>query len=78
MEKIDPRLQRSVWQRVYSREQGMTPQTRQKLQYCRRRSLENARICESLSEHNRYGDAFKQMARQSNEHAAMIQQILGK
>ena len=78
MEKIDPRLQRSVWQRVYSREQGMTPQTRQKLQYCRRRSLENARICESLSGHSRYGDAFRQIARQSNEHAAMIQQILGK
>ena len=78
MEKIDPRLQRSVWQRVYGREQGMTPQTRQKLQHCRRRSLKNARIYESLSGHNRYGDAFRQMARQSSEHAAMIGQMLEK
>ena len=78
MEKIDPRLQRSVWQRVYGREQRMTPQTRQKLLHCRRRAMENARFFESMTGHSRYGDAFGQMAKQSSEHAAMIEQILGK
>ena len=78
MEKIDPRLQRSVWQRVYSQEQRLTPQTRQKLQQFRRRELENAKFYESMSSHSRYGDAFQQMARRSNEHATMLGQMLGK
>ena len=78
MEKLDGALQRRVWGRVYGREQGMSPQTRQKLQHCRRREMENAGFYESMSKHSRYGDAFRHMARQASEHAAMIGQMLGE
>ena len=78
MEKLDAGLQQRVWGRVYGQHPGMSPQTRQKLLHCRRRALENARIYESMTGHNRYGDAFRQMARQAREHAAMIGQMLGR
>ena len=77
MEKLDQNLQQRVWGRVYGQQPVLNQQTRQKLQQCRRRELENAKIYESLSHHSRYGDAFRHMARQANEHAAMIDQILG-
>ena len=78
MEKLDRAMQQRVWERVYGHHQGMPPQTRQKLQQARRRELENARFYETMSGHSRYGEAFRHMARQANEHAMMIQQMLGK
>ena len=78
MEKLDTALQQRVWGRVYGREQRLTPQVRQKLLHCRRRAMENERIFESMTGHSHYGDAFRQMARQNSEHAAMIGQMLGK
>lgn len=78
MEKLDRAMQQRVWGRVYGQEQRLPPQTRQKLQQCYRRCMENAGIFEAMSSHSRYGDAFRQMARQASEHAAMIQQMLGK
>ena len=78
MEKLDVRMQRDVWRRVYGKEQGISPQTRQKLLHCHRRALENAKVYESLAGHSRYGEAFHHMAQQSKEHGAMIQQMLGK
>ena len=76
MEKLDKAVQQRVWGRVYGGRQGMSPQTRQKLQNCRRRALENAKIFEALAGHSRYGDAFQHMARQAREHAAMIDQMV--
>ena len=76
MEKLDKATQQRVWSRVYGQHQGISPQTRQKLQQSRRRELENARFYESMSAHSHYGDAFRHMARQANEHALMIQQML--
>ena len=76
MEKLDKATQQRVWGRVYGRPQGLSPQTRQKLQQSRRRELENARFYESMSAHSHYGDAFRHMARQASEHALMIQQML--
>ena len=77
MEKLDKSMQQRVWGRVYGRSQpGISPQTRQKLLHCRRRTIENARFYESMSGHSRYGDAFRHMAKQSSEHAAMIGQML--
>jgi len=78
MEKLDKVMQQRVWGRVYGHHQGMSPQTRQKLLHCRRREQENVRFYETMSGHSRYGDAFRHMARQANEHAAMIEQMLGK
>lgn len=78
MEKLDRAVQQRVWRRVYGREQSLRPQDRQRLQQCHRRSMENARIFESMVQHNHYGDAFRQMARQANEHAAMLEQMLTK
>lgn len=78
MEKLDRAMQQRVWGRVYGHQQGMSPQVRQKLQQCRRRELDNARFYESVSDHSRYGDAFRHMARQANEHAAMIGQMIGR
>lgn len=78
MEKLDRAFQQRVWGRVYGHGQGLSPQIRQRLQQCRRRELENASVYESLSGHSRYGDAFQQMARQANEHAAMLRQMLQK
>ena len=78
MEKLDRAIQQRVWGRVYGQQQGMSPQTRQKLMHCRRREMENARFYETMTGHSRYGDAFRHMARQANEHAAMIGQMLGK
>ena len=77
MEKLDRNMQQRVWGRVYGQQPGLNQQTRQKLQQCRRRELENAKNYESLSRHSRYGEAFRHMARQSEEHAAMLGQILG-
>ena len=76
MEKLDKAMQQRVWGRVYGRSQALSPQVRQKLQQSRRRELENARFYESMSGHSHYGDAFRHMARQANEHAMMIQQML--
>lgn len=78
MEKLDAALQQRVWGRVYGHHQSFSPQARQKLQQSRRRELENARIYESMMGHSHYGDAFRQMARQAREHAAMLEQMLGK
>ena len=77
MEKLDQNLQRRVWDRVYGQQPKLDQQTRQKLQQCRRRELENAKFYESMVGHGRYGEAFRHMARQANEHATMIEQILG-
>ena len=77
MEKLDTALQRRVWERVYGRERGLTPQLRQRLQQFRRRELENAKFYEAMSGHSRYAEAFQHMASQANEHALMIQQMLG-
>ena len=78
MEKLDKAMQQRVWGRVYGNHPGILPQTRQKLLQCRRRALENARFYESMAGHSHYGDAFRHMAKQSKEHAAMIEQMLGK
>ena len=77
MEKLDRSIQQRVWGRVYGQQSGLNPQTRQKMQQSYRRELENARFYESMSGHSRYGDAFRHMARQANEHALMLQQMLG-
>lgn len=78
MEKLDKAIQQRVWERVYGKPQGMSPQTRQKLQQSRRRELENARFYESMSGHSHYGEAFRHMARQASEHATMLAQMLGR
>lgn len=77
MEKLDRKLQQRVWDRVYGNARPVfSPQTRQSLQQCRRRTQENARFFETMSGHSHYGEAFRHMARQEREHEAMLTQML--
>lgn len=77
MVKPDKELQKRVWQRVYGENRPqIDPNRRQELTRCRRRELENARNYGAMVNHSRYGEAFRHLKQQAEEHAAMLEQML--
>lgn len=82
MENFDPEMAARVWQRVRGQQPGqrpvLTPARREQLRRCHRRLTENLRFFETQTRDPVWGEAFTHLARQTREHRAMIEQMLGR
>lgn len=75
---MDKNRQRQVWQRVYANNAPAQPISRAQLQQCHQRLQQNLPVYEKYANHSLYGPAFQQLARQTQEHMQMLQQIMGR
>ena len=78
MHMMDKKQQRQVWQRVYTQNPPVSPIPKIHLQQCRQRLQQNLSVYEKHASHPLYGPAFQQLARQTQEHIQMLQQIMGQ
>lgn len=74
---MDKKQQRQIWQRVYAHNPPAAPIPKAHLQQCRQRLQQNLSVYEKYTNHPIYGPAFQQLARQTQEHSQMLQQIIG-
>ncbi len=75
--RIDPKLQKRVWQRVQASKPPVQPQPGKALQMCRRRASESLRFYESRGRDPIYGPAYDRLAELTRQELAMLDRILG-
>ena len=77
---MDKNMERRVWQRVYRNEaipHRLTPYQRQNLRQSLQRLNANLRFFEGQVNDPVYGDAYRHLATQTEEHRKMVRRILG-
>ncbi len=73
--RLDPKMQRRVWSRVYKSLPQVLPQPRQDLRAARDRALQNLRFFDGRKNDPIYGPAYERLAQLSRQMLAMLEQI---